>query len=86
MSNGIVFASSIFFHFHDRLRSGRLTSDQFMNVLTLFGFQFSPEELLAIADRYEIIDGHTKHDRCRDFLDQSRCDSLARISCSESTG
>ncbi|KAK8899790.1 hypothetical protein M9Y10_002112 [Tritrichomonas musculus] len=56
-----------FFQFRDSLNNGKITTDTFMNVLTLFGFQFSEEELHYLADKYCEINGSTAYDRYRDF-------------------
>jgi Ca2+-binding EF-hand superfamily protein len=69
-----------FFVFHDRLKSGRITSDQFMNVLTLFGFQFSGDELGDLAARYGVVDGYTRYAKYREFC--SDVDSASRAAAS----
>ena len=56
-----------FFQFQDTLNVGKITSDKFMNVLTLFGFQFSPEELEDLAQRYKIVEGYTDYSKWREF-------------------
>jgi len=43
-----------FFISHDPLKSGRVAPETFMNVLTLFGFTFSQEELIDLSERYKI--------------------------------
>ena len=58
-----------FFQYHDNLNVGKITTEAFMNVLTLFGFQFSEEELQYLADKYCEINGSTAYDRWRDFCD-----------------
>ena len=64
-----------FFSSHDPLHSGRVTQEVFMNVLTLFGFQFSPEELQDLADRYKITIDFTNYTRYKEFcLDVSRAE------------
>ena len=64
-----------FFRSHDPLHCGRVTQEVFMNVLTLFGFQFSPEELQDLADRYKITIDFTNYSRYKEFcLDVTRAE------------
>lgn len=70
-----------FFDSHDPLHSGRVTPDMFMNVLTLFGFQFSPEELNDLAERYKIRIDLADYVRYKEFcLDVDRTAKAIRDS------
>ena len=57
-----------FFLSHDNLNSGRVTTEVFQNVLTLFGFQFSAEELAYLAELYKVVMNFTDFVSYRDFV------------------
>lgn len=56
-----------FFRNQDRLNHGRILSDQFQNVLTLFGFKFTQEELDFLSKKYMTTESFTNYSNYRQF-------------------
>lgn len=56
-----------FFHSHDPLNKGYITRPKFQGTLTLFGFNFSQEEMDAISDTYAYSADSVDYVKWREF-------------------